>query len=420
MLKPVYEAVIRTGSVPVLIFLVTFGMTLFETARVPILEEAVCRSLAVDDCRHDRTAQARLASINGWIDFATAVQGILLVLPYAWLAEQMNKHQLLLIGFTTSILSMAYFLVITRAGSTALCGVLLDGFATAIIPVAISIYAISIAIMARSCIHCAQKRGRRDYADGSCQGLLDDNNENDEDANNNNGGSIRLAKQTRYTKAMFPLAAYKEMIGQGVIAWGLLFYFFKVVAVDTQFIQTQWVVRRFAWNFSAAAYIYAYTALFCLLVLAGLPFLSSYLIRRYNGNTQRMEITILRLSIASHAIGSLAMGLAPSRALYIAAVSFSALSVGAIDTFKSFLSGFCSPDQITELYATFSLVETATHVVASRMWTAILIASFDLNGIAMGLPFLVSAGISAIAFCLIWSMARYTKPMSSYALIHTI
>jgi len=208
---------------------------------------------------------------------------------------------------------------------------------------------------------------------------------------------------------LFHLVAYKEMIGQRVIAWGLLFYVIKVMADDTQFIQTQWVVRRFAWNFSAAAYVYAYTALFCSLILAGLPFLSSYFIRRYNGNTQRMEVTILRLSIASHAIGSLAMGLAPNRAAYVAAVSFSALSVGAFDTLKSFLSGFCSPDRITELYATLSLVETGTHIVASRMWTAILIASFDLEGIAKGLPFLVSAGISAAAFCLIWFMARYTE-----------
>ena len=89
-------------------------MTLFEAARVPTIEAAVCGSRAAvpDDaskCREDHDAQTRLASLNGWVECATAVQAMLLTLPNTWLAQRMNKHTLLSIGFGASILSMAYF-----------------------------------------------------------------------------------------------------------------------------------------------------------------------------------------------------------------------------------------------------------------------------------------------------------------------
>lgn len=89
-------------------------MTLFEAARVPTIEAAVCGSRAsgsnnAGNCREDHDAQTRLASLNGWVECATAVQATLLMLPNTWLAQRMDKHTLLLIGFSTSIVSMTYF-----------------------------------------------------------------------------------------------------------------------------------------------------------------------------------------------------------------------------------------------------------------------------------------------------------------------
>ena len=302
-------------------------------------------------------------------------------------------------------------LVLARAGGTALCGVLLDKSPASVVPVAIAVYAINIPVIAVSCCPCMEPKRSGKFKDGSGTSLLASNDHSDEDVDSNENDNDRVVARDvgNAADAFFSWVRYRALIGQNVVGWGLLFYVFKILAADTQFIQAQWIVRRFSWTFSAVAYANAYTALLCMLILAGLPFLSSYLICRYNGNTKMMEITILRLSMASHAIGALAIGLAPSRGAYIIAVSISALSVGSFDTFKSYLSGFCPPDCITELYATISLVETAAHIVASRMWASILIASFDLQGVAMGLPFLVSAGFSCIAFCLIWFMARYTK-----------
>lgn len=66
--------------------LVTVGMTMFEAARVPVLEDAVCRDFyarlaaapASDGLEHNCRAtevQAKLARLNGWFDNVSAVQG---------------------------------------------------------------------------------------------------------------------------------------------------------------------------------------------------------------------------------------------------------------------------------------------------------------------------------------------------------
>ncbi|KAG8408976.1 hypothetical protein J3458_019983 [Metarhizium acridum] len=103
------------------------------------------------------------------------------------------------------------------------------------------------------------------------------------------------------------------------------------------------------------------------------------------------------------------MGLALNGAAFVVAISVSALSVGALDTFKAFVSGFYPPRRITELYATISLVETVVHVVSSRMWTSVLVESLGLGGVRMGLPYFVSAGFSLVGYTLIYAMARYNR-----------
>lgn len=63
--------------------LVTVGMTMFESARVPTLEAAVCRNFYAEnpvssDFEHDCRAnevQARLARLNGWFENVSALQG---------------------------------------------------------------------------------------------------------------------------------------------------------------------------------------------------------------------------------------------------------------------------------------------------------------------------------------------------------
>ena len=102
----------QAGPVPVLMFLFTFGYTLFEAARVATIEGAVCRNRGLENiasCRQDIGAQARLASLNGWVDCATYVQGILVTMPNTWLGQRIDNYNLLIIGSITSVLSMLYF-----------------------------------------------------------------------------------------------------------------------------------------------------------------------------------------------------------------------------------------------------------------------------------------------------------------------
>ncbi|RYP57807.1 hypothetical protein DL769_009257 [Monosporascus sp. CRB-8-3] len=402
-----YKAVLRTGPISILVFFSTLGMTVFETARVPVLEDAICRALASDDCRQDHLAQARLATINSWIEIVTSVQAhaaaestvrLELVLLFRVIESvgggfpvaQVLLNSLLARQTIPETRASVFYLVSTllvlgRAGGTALCGVVLDSNAGVVIPAAIIIYALNlpvIALFGRDVDRTKVIEAYRESGTGSDHHLLpfdDDAREQEARDSDLGGGDNDIATEIADTTGS--------------------------VATTIASTLAQWLVHRFAWTFSAVAYVNAYIAVLCLITLASLPILTAHLISRYNGHTQKMEVTILRMSVAAFTLSSLGIGLSPNRGVYILAVSFAALSVGSFDTFKSLLSGFCATDLLSELYATISLVETAVHIVASRMWTLILIKSFDLKGVLKGLPYLVSSGLGLVAFSLIWYMA---------------
>jgi len=108
----------------------------------------------------------------------------------------------------------------------------------------------------------------------------------------------------------------------------------------------------------------AYATFIGMLVLASLPFISSYLTYKL-GSPRKTEIFILQISITLRIIGTLAMGLVPNRASFLIAVAVQALSAGTYDTFKSLLTSFSSTTHIAELYAVISLVETTAHMISS-------------------------------------------------------
>ncbi|KAG8408975.1 hypothetical protein J3458_019982 [Metarhizium acridum] len=259
------------------------------------------------------------------------MQGVLLTLPYAWLADRTNKKALLFIGLVMSAMSMVAFfaichfaktasaldsviffrvfecvgggvpmayvllnsllffrmtaekrasvfymmsmvLVVARAGGTALCGVLLDKYPRSAVPVAALVYGINLPLVAffRTPQAASRPEGMGEpRPDGSP--LLPDVH-----------GEQRAKDGSRVADDIYARLAStcRELRKQPVLSWSLLFYVVKVLAIDVQMIQAQWAVARFNWTFSVVAYLNAYTAVVCFLILSGLPFASQLLVSR--------------------------------------------------------------------------------------------------------------------------------------------
>lgn len=327
---------------------------------------------------------------------------------------------------------MGTVLILARAGGTAACGALLQLYPRAIGATAIVTYALNIPVILlwpRPVTTAPPKlRPEPEPLSESCAGLLTDVdghvlNHNDEtESDSDNGPKPAETSQpasVRDTTGIIGviiswlihiLSSYQPLLIHPVYLWGLLFHALAIMGTDVQTIQPQWTVHRFRWTYAAVAYVNVYTAVVCLVVLVGLPFLSANLLRILQ-NPQMVEVAVLAVSLALRVIGTVAMGLAPTRGTFLVATAVQALSAGAYDTFKAFLTGFCPPTRVAELYAAITLVETATHVAVSRLWAHILIVSLGKGGglLGMGLPFLVSTAFSTTALVLVRIMKGYER-----------
>ena len=316
-------------------------------------------------------------------------------------------------------------LLLARAFAMAICGILLKDFPWAVAPATVIAYSLNIPIILLFPSRLAKPQVPAAPVslpvDGSGALLLsgpdvenganrvhDGRNRYSDDEESLSPGIEGLGKPAmsilEHCKHVL-VTTYNEYLGRAVFRISLIACGIKILGLDVQTIQTQWSVERFDWTFSAVTYVNAYATLVCMVVLAGLPSLSSYLVARL-GSVRRMELAIIRSSLMLRILGNLAMGLAPTRSYFLVGVTIQALSAGTYDTFKSFLTGLSSTGHVAELYAVISLVETAAHMVSSQMWANILVFSLDLDDLFMGIPFWVSAGLGLAAIFTIQLMVR--------------
>lgn len=308
----------------------------------------------------------------------------------------------------------------------AICGILLKDFPWAVAPATVIAYSLNIPIISLFPTRLAKPQATAAPVsvpvDGSGALLLSESDVEDGDVRDSqhryyddeeslSAGIDGMGKPTmsilEHCKHVL-VTTYNEYLGRAVFRISLIACGIKILGLDVQTIQTQWSVERFDWTFSAVTYVNAYATLVCMLVLAGLPSLSSYLVARL-GSVRRMELVIIRSSLMLRILGNLAMGLAPTRAYFLVGVTIQALSAGTYDTFKSFLTGLSSTGHVAELYAVISLVETAAHMVSSQMWANILVFSLDLEDVFMGLPFWVAASLSLAVIFIIQLMVRQLR-----------
>ncbi|KAH6618354.1 hypothetical protein B0J18DRAFT_437147 [Chaetomium sp. MPI-SDFR-AT-0129] len=309
------------------------------------------------------------------------------------------------------------------------CGILLRSAPWAVGPVTVLAYSLNIPIILFIAARRPKLPTEADEPLVSSQPDIDDDDYMNNLGNNNNNNSsdsqrachdgmesVSIAADgstspgmslVQHIKHVF-VTTYNEYLGRTVFRISLIACGIKILGLDVQLIQTQWTVERFDWTFSAATYVNAYATLVCMLVLAGLPALSTYLIIRL-GSARRMEIVIIRWSLVLRIIGNLAMGLAPSRPYFLMGVTIQALSAGTYDTFKSFLTGLSSSGHVAELYAVISLLETAARIVSSQMWANILVVSLDLRDPFRGLPFWIAALLGLLTILTLQLMVRQLR-----------
>ena len=169
-------------------------------------------------------------------------------------------------------------------------------------------------------------------------------------------------------------------------------------------IVTQYTSRRYNWSISQSAYLGSVRAVIMILaLLVGLPFASTYLLRRRSFSPLRKDVLLLRISFTTVAAGLLVEGSAPSIPLFIVGCCIATMGMGATALIRSLLSSLVKQDEVGRLFAVMSLVWTAAMLVASPVIATLFSEGLKRDGTWTGLPFLFVGLLFVLATAAMWA-----------------
>ena len=170
-------------------------------------------------------------------------------------------------------------------------------------------------------------------------------------------------------------------------------------------IVTQYTSRRYNWSISQSAYLGSVRAVIMILaLLVGLPFASTYLLRRRSFSPIRKDVLLLRISFTIVAAGLLVEGSAPSIPLFISGCCIATMGMGATALIRSLLSSLVRQDEVGRLFAVMSLVWTAAMLVASPVITTLFSEGLKRGEPWTGLPFLFVGLLFVLATVAMWAV----------------
>ncbi|KAI7773614.1 hypothetical protein LA080_010241 [Diaporthe eres] len=96
------------------------------------------------------------------------------------------------------------------------------------------------------------------------------------------------------------------------------------------------------------------------------------------------------------------MALAPTAPLFITFMIINVFGAGYASAMRSFLTSLVSRRSIALLYTTMALFEGTAVLGAAPLLGLTFSAGVELGGLAVGLPFFVSAGVYALGAIGVW------------------
>lgn len=193
--------------------------------------------------------------------------------------------------------------------------------------------------------------------------------------------------------------------GRSIFILLSIFFVHSSIIISHGQIIAQTISKRFHWTLAQTGYMFSIKGILTVLVLALMPFLTSFLTSPRLGKYQlpvfKRELRLIQLSLVFIVIGSALMG-GGTLAEVVTGLAISTFAIG-IDSFaKSLIASYVDKEHTSRLYALTGMTETAGRFFAgpSLAW------AFD-RGVKlgwMGLPFFYVAALCTlplIATCFI-------------------
>lgn len=180
----------------------------------------------------------------------------------------------------------------------------------------------------------------------------------------------------------------------------LLLLFFVHAPITMSHGQTiaQTISKRFHWTLAQTGYLFSVKGIIMVVVLALMPFFSSFLtsprLGKYQLSIFKRDLRLAQLSLVFLIVGSILMG-GESLAEVITGLVVSTFAIGIDSLAKSLIASYVDKEHTSRLYALTGMTETA-----GRFFGAPSLAWTFERGVKsgwMGLPFYFVAGLCALA-----------------------
>ncbi|KAE9378165.1 MFS general substrate transporter [Stipitochalara longipes BDJ] len=172
----------------------------------------------------------------------------------------------------------------------------------------------------------------------------------------------------------------------------------------------RYVSNRFHWDLKNVGFLLSLRALVnFLLLLALLPSLSYYLIKRLHFSSKEKDLALARLSVVFLVIGALLIGLSPTIVGTIIGHVVFTLGTGTNALTRSLITSLVDQEHVGRLYAAIGVVEVCGSLVASPTLAALYTLGLRLQGPWVGLPFLVLALICFVGAIGIWTFGCLSR-----------
>lgn len=116
------------------------------------------------------------------------------------------------------------------------------------------------------------------------------------------------------------------------------------------------------------------------------------------------DLWLSRGSIICLVIGTFGLGLAPTSAVMILALTVSSLGSGYGATIRSLLTATVSPNHTGVLYSLMSLLESTGALIAGPLLAVTFRIGMDWGGIWIGLPFIAAGFMFSAAMIVVFSI----------------
>jgi hypothetical protein len=175
-------------------------------------------------------------------------------------------------------------------------------------------------------------------------------------------------------------------------------------------LSVRYISNRFHWKLRQAGFLLSMRAFvnFALL-LALLPGLSWYLIKRLHLSSAEKDLVLARSSAIVLVVGALLIGISPTITGTIFGMAIFTLGTGTVALTRSLITSLVKQEHVGRLYAAIGLVETCGGLAAGPTLAALYTLGLQLQGPWVGLPFFAVALICFIGAIGIWSFGCLTR-----------